>query len=270
MPLLIAIVAVPTAYWTLIWAVQRNLLFPAPPASVGRRAPHDSVRVELSTPAGPMEAWFLPADGDPTVPGPAILFAHGNGEIIDYLPDTFDGARSAGFGVLLIEYPGYGRNPGRPTEASVRRVMTEGFDWLATQPEVDPERIIAYGRSLGGGAVGALLTQRRPAAVILQSTFRSIRHMARRLLVPGFLVRDPFDTIHSLTQHAGPLLLIHGDRDDVVPIGESEALHAAFPDSEYVVLPCGHNDCPTSWPEHWEMVLGFLARHGVQAQADVR
>ena len=92
--------------------------------------------------------------------------------------------------------------------------------------------------------------------------------MARRLLVPAFLVRDPFDTLTALASYDGPLLLVHGDRDEVVPIGESQALHAAFPDSEFVVLPCGHNDCPPSWPAHWEMVFRFLSQHGVVHAAD--
>jgi len=200
-------------------------------------------------------------------PGPAILFAHGNGELIDYLPGHFGPAREAGFAVLLVEYPGYGRSPGRTTEDSIRRTLVAGFDYLAASPEIDPERIVAFGRSLGGGAIGTLIGQRAVAAVILQSTFRSVAHMSRRLLVPAFLVRDPFDTIGALQQYRGPLLLVHGDRDDIVPLAESEGLHASYPASELVVLPCGHNDCPPSWPEHWRTILMFLTKHGITSEA---
>lgn len=262
----LALAALLLCYWTLLWVVQRNLLYPAPPASAGMRPPHDAELIWLDAPAGPVEAWLLPASGRTpveTAPGPAILFAHGNGELIDYLPGRFGPIREAGFAVLLVEYPGYGRSPGRTTEDSIRRTLVAGFDFLAASPEIDADRIVAFGRSLGGGAVGTLISQRAVAAVILQSTFRSIVHMSRRLLVPAFLVRDPFDTIGTLAQYGGPLLLVHGDRDDIVPLVESEGLHASYPQSELVILPCGHNDCPPSWPEHWRTILEFLGQHGI-------
>lgn len=266
----LVLVALLLGYWTLIWFVQRSLLYPAPPASAGMRPPHDAELVWLDAPAGPAEAWLLPAlhrgNGN-AAPGPAILYAHGNGELIDYLPGRFGPAREAGFAVLLVEYPGYGRSPGRTTEDSIRRTLVAGFDFLAASPEIDPDRIVAFGRSLGGGAIGTLIGQRTVAAVILQSTFRSIVHMSRRLLVPAFLVRDRFDTIGTLERYGGPLLLVHGDRDDIVPLGESKGLHAASPASELIVLPCGHNDCPPSWPEHWRTILTFLSQHGIAAQS---
>lgn len=263
--LLLAILVLPIGYWTLIWFTQRSLLYPAPPASAGMRPPHDAELVWLETPAGPTEAWLLPSlRPDSGSSGqPAILFAHGNAELIDYLPGRFGPVREAGFAVLLVEYPGYGRSPGKTTEDSIRRTLVAGFDYLAASPEIDPERIVAFGRSLGGGAVGTLIGQRTVAAVILQSTFRSVAHMSRRLLVPRFLVRDPFDTIGALRGYRGPLLLVHGDRDDIVPLAESERLHASYPASELVVLRCGHNDCPPSWPEHWRIILAFLSKHGI-------
>ncbi len=267
---LLILVLLPVGYWTLIWFAQRNLLYPAPPTSAAMRPPHDAEVLWLEAPEGPAEAWLLPALGQnpgSSAPGPAILFAHGNGELIDYLPDRFGPARAAGFAVLLVEYPGYGRSPGKTTEDSIRRTLVAGFDYLAASPEIDPERIVAFGRSLGGGAIGTLIGQRAVAAVILQSTFRSIVHMSRRLLVPAFLVRDRFDTIGALQQYRGPLLLVHGDRDDIVPLVESEVLHAAYPDSELVVLACGHNDCPPSWPDHWRTILTFLDKHGITATA---
>ncbi len=267
---LLVLVSLTFGYWTLIWFAQRNLLYPAPPAAAGMRPPHDAEIVWLEVPEGPAEAWLLPAlppCNDPSTPGPAILFAHGNGELIDYLPGRFGPAREAGFAVLLVEYPGYGRSPGKTTEDSIRRTLVAGFDYLAASPEIDPERIVAFGRSLGGGAIGTLISQRTVAAVILQSTFRSVVHMSRRLLVPAFLVRDRFDTIGTLQQYRGPLLLVHGERDDIVPLAESEGLHAAYPASELVVLPCGHNDCPPSWPEHWRTLLTFLDKHGITSEA---
>ena len=86
-PLLVLLV-LPLGYWTLIWFTQRSLLYPAPPASAGVRAPHDTEVVWLETPSGPAEAWLLPPlrpGVDSSGRGPAILFAHGNAELIDHL-----------------------------------------------------------------------------------------------------------------------------------------------------------------------------------------
>ena len=263
----LVLLLVPVGYWGAIWLGQRALLYPSPPASAGMRPPHDAELVWLEAAGGPTEAWYLPprTEFPASAAAPAILFAHGNAELIDYLPDRFAPIRDAGFAVLLIEYPGYGRSPGRTTQDGIRRALTAGFDYLAAQPEIDGTRIVAFGRSLGGGAVGTLIGQRQLAAVILQSTFRSIVHMARRLLVPAALVRDAYDTIGALSDYDGPLLLVHGDRDDVVPLAESEGLLAAYPSAELLVLPCGHNDCPPAWPAHWRVILGFLAEHGIVA-----
>ncbi len=260
--LLLLLPVIALGYWMAIWFTQRNLLYPAPPASSATRPPRAAELIWLEASDGPTEAWLLPAspiaDGTPA-PGPAVIFAHGNGEVIDYLADGFEPLRAAGFAVLLVEYPGYGRSPGRPTEASIRRTLVTGFDYLASSPEIDARQIVAFGRSLGGGAVGTLLGQRAVAAVILQSTFRSVVHMSRRFLIPSFLVRDRFDTIGALRQYRGPLLLIHGDRDDIVPLSESKGLHTAYPNSELLILPCGHNDCPPSWPA----IVTFLGQHGI-------
>jgi uncharacterized protein len=245
-------------YWTLIFLVQRQVAFPAPSPRGAPARPPDARQVWLESAAGRTEAWLLPPLGRGAGLPPVMLFAHGNGELIDYWPGEFEEPRRAGMAVLLVEYPGYGRSGGHPSERSIGQVMAAAFDWAAAQPDLDGRRIIAYGRSLGGGAMGLLVRSRRPAALVLESSFTSTRPFARRMGAPGFLVRDPFDNLLALRRYDGPVLVIHGEHDDIIPVDHGRALaEAARVDLH--LMACGHNDCPRPWP----LVLEFLARAGL-------
>ena len=126
-------------------------------------------------------------------------------------------------------------------------------------PRVDANRIIAHGRSMGGGAAGQLAKRRPLAALILESTYTSIADMVRAHGVPDFLIVNRFDTAGMLGEYPGPVLIIHGVNDEVIPFGHARRLAAAAPRARLVELPCRHNDCPPQW----ELVLGFLAENGV-------
>jgi fermentation-respiration switch protein FrsA (DUF1100 family) len=104
-----------------------------------------------------------------------------------------------------------------------------------------------------------LAARRRLAGLVLESTFTSVRSFARSFGAPAFLVRDPFDNLAVVRQYQGPLLLLHGSRDDIIAPSHSQALAAAADQAELHLLPCGHNDCPQAWP----LIHTFLARHGI-------
>jgi pimeloyl-ACP methyl ester carboxylesterase len=248
-------------YLALAYALQRSVLFPRPPRP--DRSPaegRDDVDVVWLGARGEVEAWYLaPARSDRTRPAPVIVFTHGNGELIDYWLDEFAAVRQWGLGVLLVEYPGYGRSRGSPSEASIARVMAEAFDHLASRPDVDSGRIVAYGRSVGGGAAGTLIRQRPVAAVILESSFTSVRRMARRHGLFGPFVRDPFDVAGVVEAFEGPVLVVHGEKDRIIPAAHGRALAAGAPDGTLVLLDCGHNDCPRPWPQ----VRAFLEENGI-------
>jgi pimeloyl-ACP methyl ester carboxylesterase len=257
--LLVPVIAV-VAWVGAAWALQRSVLFPAPPASSVSPA---AARPEVETVhLGPdsVESWFLRARGV-TGPAPVIIFTHGNGELIDHWIDVFAALAREGVSVLLVEYPGYGRSGGAPSEKSITRAMLAAWDTLAARPDVDSDRIIAWGRSVGGGAACALAAHRELSSLVLESSFTGIRPLVRRFGIVGPLVRDPFDNLQVVSSFDRPLLVIHGERDRIIPVEHGIALDRAARDSELVLLPCGHNDCPWQGPR----VLEFLRRRGLLA-----
>jgi fermentation-respiration switch protein FrsA (DUF1100 family) len=218
----------------------------------------------LSTSNGKVEVWFLPPVPDQAEgPAPAVIFAHGNAELIDFWPQEFDNFNSFGMGLLLVEYPGYGRSEGAPSEASITEVFLAAYDTLVARKDVDPSRIVLFGRSLGGGAVCALAAQRPSAALILMSTFTSAKSFAPKFLIPGFLVKDPFDNLTSVTSYSGPVLIIHGRHDSIIPYKHGVALYHAAQRGEMVTYDCQHNDCPPKWDTFWRDVELFLHNAGI-------
>ena len=237
-PLIIA-----AAYFALLLLVQRSILFPMPPPTSG--APGSAEVVRVTADGGDAYALFLP----PRTPGPAALmmFMHGNGELADFWVDEFEVPREWGFGILLVEYPGYGGAPGTPSEKSIMASARALYDWAAKDPRVDPKRIVVWGRSLGGGAAAQLGVGRPVAAMILESAFTSVSDFAARFIAPAFLIRDPFDNRKALASYRGPLLVIHGRQDTIVPFEHGRELAAIVPGAQFRELNCGHNDCPRDW-----------------------
>lgn len=241
------IIVVYMIYAGLLALVQRKLIFPGTDLSPAEpTAKIEAAGAEqwwLQTEQGKVEAFYLPAEGvSADEPGPAVIIAHGNGELIDgWLTGTPDRYREAGISVLLPEYRGYGRSAGSPSQEHITRDYVRFYDRLAARPEVDAERIFYHGFSLGGGVVGSLTRKRPPKALILQSTFTRIADMAQGIPVPDFLIRDPFDTLEVVRTLDVPMLVVHGTRDPVVPFEHGQRLAEAARDAEFVKHAGGHH-----------------------------
>ena len=260
-----------SAYVGVLYFAQRSMLFPGPLSEPGETPEDGHEVIWLSTSSGKVECWYYP----PATPGPqaatsdagspAVILAHGNAEIIDTFSREFDGFRELGMAVLLVEYPGYGRSEGSPSQHSITEALTIAYDALVAREEVDEDRVVLFGRSLGGGAVCALAAQRPAAALVLLSTFTSIREMAYRYLVPKFLVRDPFDNLAVVEHFAGPVLVVHGTDDTLIPIEQAETLLEAAQRGQMLRYPCGHGDCPADWDRFWRDMAHFLRTNDLVA-----
>ena len=213
--------------------------------------------VELETEDGNrLLSWYWPGDRPLTL----VYFSGNGGNRADRLEWARDFHR-LGFGLFLLEYRGYGGNPGTPTETGLYRDAQAALDWLAR----DPGRKLAYlGESLGSGVAVEMATRAAPAGLIIQSGFSSAADVGQHrypLLPVGLLMKDPFDSLPKIGDLRCPLLSIHGDRDRTVPLSLGRALFDAAPEpKEWLPVPgAAHNDVSGVGGEsYWKKIDDFL------------
>lgn len=255
-------------YALLVIMFQRQILYPGRNIQVSGQPPVGIITIPVATTTGHGEAWFLPpVKRNPGERRALLIFFHGNGEVIDFLPEQVEGFRELGMGVLLVEYPGFGRSSGNPTESSITETAIAAYDAVLQREEVDPEKIVIFGRSLGGGAACSLAARRPSAALILQSTFTSTGPFARSFLVPAILVRDRFDNGAVVAAYRKPILLFHGNRDTTIPPEHSRELLRMSPHARLVEYPCDHNDFPPDRHEFYRTIATFLIDSGVMEKS---
>ena len=267
----------------LIWCgaafmIQERFIFPrslsAGAAKAGATAPGgESIWIDVGTPPKPVrvEAWYIPARGSgPDHKAPAVIYFHGNAEIIDWCTDRTRGWTRRGYAVLIPEFRGYGRSGGSPSQAAIVADAVRFYDLLAARPEIDASRIIIHGRSLGGGVACQLAAARPCAALVLESTFTSVAGMSWSMGVPPFLVRHPFRNDRVLAKLDRPVMLLHGTDDSIVPPSNSRKLHEICRDSMLVEMPGGHNDFPRSSDNYWTAIEAFLNLHELPTSPERR
>ncbi|MDX1577227.1 MAG: alpha/beta hydrolase [Gemmatimonadota bacterium] len=255
-------------YAGLFFAIQRWVLYPGtrlgpgPSWPGGARTPAAET-IALPSAAGDIRAWYAPAPAGAATGTGALVF-HGNAELAVDLLAPFRPLADLGVSALFVEYPGFGGEPGRPTEISIMEVAAAAHDWLAAREEVDGDRIVAIGRSLGSGPAAGLSRRKPVRALVLWSPFVSVGYLAlRKYGLPPFLALDRFDTRGALESFEGPVLIFHGTRDRVIPFRNATVLAEAHPEATLVRWSCGHNDCPPTWDELWEPLADFLAKSGL-------
>ena len=193
-----------------------------------------------------LHGWYVPGDGDVT-----LLWHHGNGGNIAYrLPDIDLFHRELGVNVLIYDYRGFGRSSeDTPSEEGLYRDAEAALRHLQSRDDVDPEKIVYFGRSLGVAIATELAVRHRPYGLILESGFPSITYMANvdRPWLPAFVVHRiiaaRYDSASKIGSLNVPVLLVHGDADDTVPLRAGQALFEAArdPKSLYVVEGANHD-----------------------------
>lgn len=256
------------AWCGTLYVKQDDLLFPTDSAADPLPLLYSARTVELSRDIGNGQhvvAWFVPGPGvTAESPGPLAVFFHGNAELIDHQHTTIESYLRLGCSVLLPEFRGYGRSGGSPSEAGIVEDAVYFYDEATKRPDVDGQRVVIHGRSLGGGPASQLAARRKPAALILESTFLSAAAMAAEYYAPSFLVKNPFRTDRALAELDAPVLIFHGTTDNIIPVEHGRKLHAIAAGSEYIEYDCQHNDFPgDDYEDYVARIRQFLIAHKV-------
>jgi hypothetical protein len=222
--------------------------------------------VWLETPDGvKLFGWFVPAEPARGV----LLFFHGNAGNISHRLDSIEQFHRLGLSVFIIDYRGYGRSEGRPSEQGTYLDAEAAWRYLVEERQVAPDKIVIFGRSLGGAVATWLAQDHPPAVLIIESTFTSIPDMAAQIyffLPVRLLARIDYNTLARLPELTSPVLIIHSPDDDVIPYVHGQRLFAAAQEpKEFLSIQGGHNDGYIRSAELYEARLeAFLQRHLVE------
>jgi fermentation-respiration switch protein FrsA (DUF1100 family) len=205
-------------------------------------------------------AWWTPPDDEAQ---PVVLYLHGNGGHIGYRAARLARFNRLGWGALLLEYRGFGGNPGEPTEAGLFADARAGYDALLALG-IPPRRILLWGESLGSGVAVQLATQVEAGAVLLESPYTSIAAIGQKKFpfVPVYwLLHDHFDLIGRIGTVQVPVLVMTGGQDKVVPPAMGRTVFAAAnePKVFWLAPDAGHNDLVEAGA--FDTVAAFVSAH---------
>ncbi len=212
---------------------QPDLHVPPPPPGAEERWLHTADGLRL-------HAWY--AGGAPSLP--TLLWSHGNGGNIAGRTDVLLALAAHGLNVLAYDYRGYGKSHGRPTEHGAYLDAQAAYD-DERRRGTPPQHLVAFGESLGGAVSIELARRRACAAVVVVSTFTTLRDVARAHFGPlAVLTGDRFNSQSRLAQLSVPIFVAHGDRDEVVPFGLGKQLFNAAkqPKRFFRAQGAHHND----------------------------
>lgn len=196
--------------------------------------------VAIDDRGGSVAALWSPAEGEGT--GKVVLFSHGNAEDLRHYGGFLRRLNGLGYSALAYDYPGYGRSAGRPTEAGAYRAAEAAWRYLAGERGYAPADIVIAGFSIGTGPACRLARDHPDAGgLVLFAPFTSaVRVVTRVRLLPY----DPFPNLANVKRTRGPVAVVHGTADEIIPFKHGEAVAAAAaPRATFFAVPfAGHND----------------------------
>ncbi|MCP5102628.1 MAG: alpha/beta hydrolase [bacterium] len=177
-----------------------------------------------------------------------VLFCHGNAGNISHRLDSLAVFDRLGLNVFIFDYRGYGRSRGKPSEEGTYRDVEAAWRFLTEEEKISPERVILFGRSLGGGVAAYLAAGAggKAKALILESTFTSIPDLAAKMY-PIFpvrlLSRVDYNTLGRLAGIHMPVLVVHSPGDEIIPFSHGKALFEAANESrQFLKISGSHNE----------------------------
>lgn len=272
--LLGAIVLAGGAALGALWLLEERIIFHpsreifATPGSVGLA--YEDVRIPTSD-GETIAGWWIPAGPGATT----ILFLHGNAGNLSHRLDTVEALHREGFGVLIVDYRGYGESSGAPTEQGIYRDARAAWDHLVGARGLPPPRIVIYGESIGSAPALRLAADLRagglpgPRGLVLEGAFTSGAEMGRRILpfLPvGWVARTRMDNLAAVREIAAPVLFVHAGLDEIVPIAMGRRLHEASASSLklFVEVPGARHN--TVWALASKAVAGAVREFAARAE----
>ena len=191
-----------------------------------------------------IEGWYFSSENKEK---PIIVMFHGNAGHIAHRLFKLPKLIEAGYSVLLAEYRGYGGNPGKPSEEGLYKDARAYLDWLINEEGIQEEDIILHGESLGTGVAVQMATEYNVGGVVLESAYDSVVNVAKKtyFFVPvRLLMKDQYSSVEKITGMEAPLLMVHGQKDRIIPISFAKNLfdHALEPKKIVIIPEAGHND----------------------------
>jgi uncharacterized protein len=202
--------------------------------------------------------WYSP--GAPE--RPTIMFFHGNAGEIGDRAARFAAYQAQGASVLFLSYRGYGGSTGAPSERGLVLDALTAYDWVRSRG-VSAAGITLVGESLGTGVAVQLAARRRVAALVLEAPFASAADVAAKLywwLPVGLLMKDKFESSSLIGDIGAPLLIIHGERDEIIPLAEGKKLYARANEPKEMVVIKGGSHASISGEETWAREIAFFER----------
>jgi pimeloyl-ACP methyl ester carboxylesterase len=265
-------VAVVFASRAMLSGLVRSALYPAPSVRVPSPPPPPLEELALELDGAPLSAWWLPASSPSA---PVVLMLHGNGENLETLRrgGLFENFAELGVALVALDYPGYGRSAGKPSETALARATQSAWRALVARAGDERPRVVA-GWSLGAAAAAQLAAAEPESvdALILLSPWTRLSDIAA-VHFPGWLtgplLADRYDTLAAAREIRCPALVVHGAQDDLIPAEHGRRVFAALPEPKVwlEVESAGHNDL-LGRDETWRALAAALAaarRRGADA-----
>jgi len=206
---------------------------------------------------------------------PVVLFCHGNAGNLTHRAENVALLAERGLDVLVFDYRGYGRSEGRPSEQGLYRDAEAAWRYLVVERGIEPGRIVIFGRSLGAAVALRTALERPAAGLIMEGAFESVPAMARHKLpfLPlWFLARNKFDNIRRVAALRVPLLMLHGEKDEMIPLRQARAVYEAAPEPKafHMIQGASHNDTYVVGGEGYFTIFADFCRRCVNSEGEAQ
>jgi uncharacterized protein len=272
--MVIALIGLPVGFF-MLRRFEASVIFHPERAALGGvwRVPRGAEEVWFRNAEGlKLYGWFFHSKVQPA--HAAVVYAHGNGGNLSYCDWVGESLAARGYDVLLFDYRGYGRSEGEAAgEGGLYTDAEAAYDFVTKERGVPAGRVVLYGQSLGTAAVADVAARRECGALVLESGFSSAADMAAVVMpwLPRFvrgLTKNKLDTASKLSRVRCPVLVVHGDRDELIPVSQGRRLFDAAPEPKRLIIIEGaaHNDLSNVGGEKYIDTLAEFVRLSLKSE----